>query len=151
MAYKKQARSENEPNQMTTHRTVILMFLCGIVAFIVLIAQLLIRNVVARHTPGGVTVRYEDDDCLSVGIDLHAVGHVQGQLPVGAAALRQPFHRFVVNVGIVGEFLNDLGGIGERDQRHAVQLFAFAVDACWPEQLIRKVLERVFTGLQTAS
>ena len=40
MAYRKQARAENEPNQMTTRRTVILMFLCGIVAFIVLIAQL---------------------------------------------------------------------------------------------------------------
>ena len=40
MAYRKQTRSENEPNQTTTRRTVILMFLCGIVAFIVLIAQL---------------------------------------------------------------------------------------------------------------
>ena len=40
MAYRKQTGQENEPNQMTTRRTVILMFLCGIVAFIVLIAQL---------------------------------------------------------------------------------------------------------------
>ena len=40
MAYRKQTGQENEPNQMTTRRTVILMLLCGIVAFIVLIAQL---------------------------------------------------------------------------------------------------------------
>ena len=40
MAYRKQTGQVNEPNQMTTRRTVILMLLCGIVAFIVLIAQL---------------------------------------------------------------------------------------------------------------
>ena len=47
MAYRKQARAENEPNQITTRRTVILMFLCGIVAFIVLIAQL--SNIMIRQ------------------------------------------------------------------------------------------------------
>ena len=40
MAVRKQKRNENEPNEMTTRRTVILMFLSGIVAFIVLIVQL---------------------------------------------------------------------------------------------------------------
>ncbi len=40
MAYRKRTPTENEPNQMMTRRTVILMFLCGIVAFIVLIVQL---------------------------------------------------------------------------------------------------------------
>ncbi len=48
MAYRRQSRAENEPNQMTTRRTVILMLLCGIVAFIVLIGQLS-RIMIGQH------------------------------------------------------------------------------------------------------
>ena len=48
MAYGRKSRAENEPNQMTTRRTVILMLLCGIVAFIVLIGQLS-RIMIGQH------------------------------------------------------------------------------------------------------
>lgn len=40
MAFRRQEKNEDTMGMLTTRRTVILMFLCGIVAFIVLIAQL---------------------------------------------------------------------------------------------------------------
>ena len=40
MAFRRQPKNDSTMGSLTTHRTVILMFLCGIVAFIVLIVQL---------------------------------------------------------------------------------------------------------------
>lgn len=48
MAFHRKAGDENAPEQITTRRTVILMFLCGIIAFIVLIAQLA-RIMIGQH------------------------------------------------------------------------------------------------------